>query len=280
MPLMSRGGRGVALVAVLWVVAALTLMVAGAIYGTRAEIRSVSSQRQILVGVARADGALALLLRQWRMPGAPQVQRAVRVPVGFDGVDMEVRAYPMTGFVDLNVATAALLAAVFEIGGGLDKGRATELAEAVVAARDQPEYKTAGRRFAAVEDLLQVPGVDYDFYQRVAELLTVDGLSGGRVNPLAAPLEVLTVLTGGDAAAAEKFAQAREGGEIDAQTWGMNPDFIDSTSSFRYLFVVSVPLPDGGVLRALRWVDLQPSTANGLPWTVFHAREVLAPLRP
>lgn len=280
MPLMSRGGRGVALVAVLWVVAALTLMVAGAIYGTRAEIRSVSSQRQILVGVARADGALALLLRQWRMPGAPQVQRAVRVPVGFDGVDMEVRAYPMTGFVDLNVATAALLAAVFEIGGGLDKGRATELAEAVVAARDQPEYKTAGRRFAAVEDLLQVPGVDYDFYQRVAELLTVDGLSGGRVNPLAAPLEVLTVLTGGDAAAAEKFAQAREEAEIDAQTLGMNPDFIDGTSSFRYLFVVSVPLPDGGVLRALRWVDLQPSTANGLPWTVFHAREVLAPLRP
>jgi general secretion pathway protein K len=270
----------VALVAVLWVVAALTLMVAGAIYGTRAEIRSVSGQRQIVVGAAQADGALALLLRQWRMPGEPQVQRAVRVPVGFDGVDMEVQAYPMTGFVDLNVAPTALLAAVFEIAGGLDKGRATALAEAVFEARDLPEYKAVGRRFAVVEDLLQVPGVDYDTYQRVADLLTVDGLSSGRVNPLAAPLEVLAVLTGGDGAAAEKFAQAREGAEIDAQTWGMNPDFIDRNSSSRYLFVVSVPLPDGGALRALRWVDLQPSTANGLPWTVFHAREVLAPLRP
>jgi len=279
-PAVPKGARGVALVAVLWVVAALTLMVAGVMHGTRAEVRAVSAQRQIVVGAAQADGALALVLRQWRLPGTPPVRSAVRLPVSFDGVDMEVQAYPLTGFVDPNTAQPALLAAVFEIAGQLDKARATELADAVFAARDQPEYKAAGRRFAAVEDLLQVPGIDYDIYRQVAGLLSVDDRSGGRVNPMAAPIEVLTVLTGGDVAAAETFAQAREVSDIDAQTWNMNPDFIGRNAGSRYLFVVSVPLADGGGLRALRWVDLQPSPANGLPWTVFHAREALEPPRP
>lgn len=271
--------RGVALVAVLWVVASLTIMVGGAIYGGRAETRAVTVDRQLARAAALADAVLAQTLQAWSRPGERRPTRASRQQLVFEGVDMEINAYPVSGLVDINSAPKSLLAALFAHGAGLAPDAATALAQAVEAAREQPEFKAQGYRFAAVEELLQVPGVSYDTYSAVVNMLTVGGAGGGRINPLAAPLDVLTVLAGGDAAVAQSYAQGRESSEAQAPAWSLNTPWTSTEVSNSYMFVVSVPQGDGIIVRVSRWVDLDAGRTEGLPWTVFHGREVVEATR-
>lgn len=271
--------RGVALVAVLWVVAALTIMVGGAIYGSRAETRAVTVDKQLARAAALADAVLAQTLQGWTRPGERRPIMATRLSLGFDGVDMVLTAYPMTGLVDINAAPEALLAAVFAHGGGLTPEAAASAAQAVEAARQQPEFKAQGYRFAALEELLQVPGIGYDTYRAVADLLTVGGAGGGRVNPMAAPLDVLRVLADGDSTVAQNYAQARELSEAQAPAWLLNAPWTSNEVSNRYMFVIVVPQGDGIIVRVSRWVDLDAGRTEGLPWTVFHGREVVEAAR-
>jgi general secretion pathway protein K len=275
----GKHNHGVALVAVLWVVAALTIMVGGAIYGSRAETRAVTVDRQLARSAALADAVMAQTLQGWTRPGERRPNGATRLMLGFDGVDMELTAYPMAGLVDINTAPEALLAAVFVHGAGLAPELATSAAQAVEAARQQPEFKAQGFRFSALEELLQVPGIGYDVYRAVADLLTVGGASGGRVNPKAAPLDVLRVLADGDAAAAQSYAQGREASDVQAQPWSLNAPWTSTEVSNRYMFVISVPQGDGIIVRVTRWVDLDAGRTEGLPWTVFHGREVVEAAR-
>lgn len=274
-----RSQQGVALVAVLWVVAALTIMVGGAMYGSRAETRAVTVERQLARSAALADAVLAQTLQRWVRPGERLPTGVVRQVLEFDGVEMEVTAYPMAGLVDINTAPEPLLAAVFTHGAGLAPEAATALAQAVEAARQLPEHKAAGYRFAALEELLQIPGIDYDSYRAVADLLTVGGASGGRVNPMAAPQAVLRVLADGDAAVAQTYAEGREASVLEVQPWSLNAPWTSSEVSNRYMFVVLVPQGDGIIVRVSRWVDLDAGRTEGLPWTVFHAREVVEAAR-
>jgi general secretion pathway protein K len=271
--------RGVALVAVLWVVAALTIMVGGAIYGGRAETRAVTVDRQLARAAALADAVIAQTLQAWGRPGERRPTGAMRLQLAFDGVDMELNAYPASGLVDINSAPEPLLAAVFVHGAALAPDAAKALAQAVEAARQQTEFKAQGYRFAALEELLQVPGLSYDTYRAVVHMLTVGGGGGGRVNPLAAPLDVLTVLAEGDAAVAQQFAQARESSGAQAPAWSLNAPWTSTEVSNRYMFVVSVPQGDGIIVRVSRWVDLDAGRTEGLPWTVFHGREVVEAVR-
>lgn len=275
----QRHATGVALVAVLWVVAALTIMVGGAIYGSRTEIRAVTVDRQLARASALADAALAQTLQAWMRPGERRPDGATRLVVGFDDVEMELLAYPLTGLVEINTAPEALLAAVFTHGAGLSPPEATALAQAVEAARQLPEFKALGHRFAAVEELLQIPGFSYDIYQAVAGLLSVDSAGGGRVNPLAAPLDVLRVLADGDGAVAQTYMEGREAPGAAPPAWELNAPWTSTSVANRYMFVISVPLGDGMIARVSRWVDLDAGRLEGLPWTVFHGREVVAAAR-
>lgn len=275
----QRKGAGVALVAVLWVVAALTIMVGGALYGSRTEMRAVTTDRQLARAAALADAALAQTLQAWMRPGERRPEGASRLVVGFDGVDMELQAYPLTGLVEINSAPEALLAAVFVHAAGLPPSEAAALAQAVEAARQLPEFKALGHRFAAVEELLQIPGFSYDIYQAVAGLLSVDSAGGGRVNPLAAPLDVLRVLADGDSAVAQTYTEGREAPGAAPPAWQLNAPWTSTAVANRYMFVISVPVGDGMIVQASRWVDLDAGRPEGLPWTVFHGREVVAAAR-
>ena len=105
------------------------------------------------------------------------------------------------------------------------------------------------------------------------------GASGGRVNPMAAPLDVLRVLADGDVATAQSYAQGREASDAQAQPWLLNAPWTSNEVSNRYIFVISVPQGDGIIVRVTRWVDLDAGRTEGLPWTVFHGREVVEAAR-
>lgn len=205
--------RGAALLLVLWLVALLTALVGGFALAARME----HLQGQVLArGVVAAEAARAGIeygvvrvqeedpRLRWVADGRPY-----RWVFG-DAVD-EVRITDEQGKVDLNLAQADLLAALFR-QFGTDPEQAQHLAGAVIDWRDgdvltQPggggedaDYAAAGlpygskdEPFESVAELQQVLGMPKGLYARVAPFVTV---FSGRANPdpAFAPAEVLRAM--------------------------------------------------------------------------------------
>jgi general secretion pathway protein K len=206
------------------------------------------------------------------------VARLERVPVAFGGQGIEVEVMPLNGLIDLNRAPTSLLAVLFEVAGQLEPQRASGLARAVATARIPVPGTAAGPRFEAVEDLLQLPGVDYDLYARLTRLVTTDSAGSGRVNAMAAPAEVLRVLSQGDAGLAERIAASRDAGNAGVDTTALPAAFLDNAAATRFRLVARVALGDGRRLASMRLVDMGRVGRDGVPWRVFHAEEQFEPM--
>lgn len=269
--------RGMALIAVLWVVAALSILVTGFSRVAKDEIGIVASVRQGVVAQATGDAVIALAL--WEISGTEvPVARVRHADIAYRGVTVPVSVMPLNGLIDINTAPLALLARLYE-AGGLSAEAAQALAQTTVEVRTKPGPTNQPQRFEANEDLLQVPGVDYDLYARLSPLLTVYALaSGGRVNPLAAPLDVLTVLANGNLAVAGRIAQERDQGAEGVDTTSLEASFVSVSPTRRYRVSALVPLPDGAEMRISRTVDLGFSSRDGLPWRTLHTERSFEPM--
>lgn len=272
-----RGSQhGVALVAVLWIVAALGILVTGMVQAQRDEIRLVSSARQAVQGSALGSAAIQQVLQQLAARTEP-LTRLSRIEVSFAGQAIAVEVMPLNGLVDLNRASEPLLAALFRVAGKLAPEQAEALAKALVAARIPGPLTQRGPRFEAVEDLLQLPGVDFGLYARLSPLVTTDAMGGGRVNAMAAPEDVLLVLSDGDVARAARIAADRDGGGTGVDTTDLPPQFIDTAVTTRFRLVAHVPLPDGRRLLSSRWVVTGKASPDGVSWRIFQAEDRFAP---
>lgn len=211
---MSRmHSRGAALLLVLWLIALLTALVGGFALAARMEhLQGQVLARGVIADEAARAGIEYGLVRvqeedprlRWVADGRPY-----RWAFG-DAVD-EVRITDEQGKVDLNLAQADLLAALFR-QFGTDPEQAQHLAGAVIDWRDgdvltQPgggaedgDYAAAGlpygskdEPFESVAELQQVLGMPKALYARVAPFLTV---FSGRANPdpAFAPAEVLRAM--------------------------------------------------------------------------------------
>lgn len=275
---------GMALIAVLWIVAALSIMVTGLTATVRQQIRVAGAQRDQVTGQALGEAAIALALQEMQANRQPQ-QGMVAAVVPYAGVDIEVEAAPLSGLISLNGASVDLLAAMLNVAGGLDKGRAEALAATLVKWRDgypdldltdSASARTMPRRFEAPEDLLLVPGVNYDLYARVAPLVSADLRGIDRVNPRAAPLGVLAVLAEGDEARATRYLRQRENnptGGADAS--GFPPAFVGGGGGDLYRLRARVPLETGKML--LLTCDVALRASGTAPWRILHTdRQIVA----
>jgi general secretion pathway protein K len=268
---------GMALIAVLWMVAALAILVTGFSRLARDEVGLVSSLRQGVIAQAAGDAAIALALQELASSPSP-ISRTVHAEVPYRGVLMAVTVMPLNGLIDINSATIPLLARLYEVAGGLSADASQALAQSTVELRTKVGPTNQAERFEAVEDLLRVPGMDYDLYARLSPLLTVYVRAGGRVNPMAAPLGVLTVLTNGDVAGASRILQSRESGAEGTDTTSLDPSYTAVSSVRRYRVEAIVPLADGVQMRVARVVDLGRSSRDGLPWRTLHTERSFEPL--
>ena len=271
-----RRHGGVALVAVLWIVAALSILVTGMVQAQRDEIRLVSSARQTVQGSALGNAAIQLVLQQIAARAEP-VTRLSRIETSYGGLSIPVEVMPLNGLIDLNRASEPLLVALFTVAGKLSPDRAGALAKALVAARIPGPLTQRGPRFEAIEDLLQLPGVDFGLYARLSPLVTTDAMGGGRVNAMAAPEGVLLVLSDGDAARAARIAANRDGGGAGVDTTDLPSQYIDTVATTRFRLVAQVPLPDGRRLLSSRMVETGKATPDGVPWRIFHAEDRFEP---
>lgn len=257
-----------ALVAVLWIVAALSVLVTGVVQAQRAELRLAGAARASLLGDAAGQAAIYLVLQRLG-GGAPHVDRLTRTVVRYGEQDLTVEVRPLTGLVDLNLAPAPLLAAFFARVGGADDGRASAIADALVARRSA--NGGASGLLSAPEELLSVPGVDYELFARIAGFVTTDSRGGGRINPLAAPIEVLSFLAPGNAALARRIADERDAGAVAIDTTRLEGAFIDATVSSRTRFTAHVPMPDGARVLVVRDIDTSAAAGAAAPWQTLRA---------
>lgn len=262
--------QGIALIAVLWIVAALSIIVTGVVHTVRSEVRLVGAARQTVEAVALGEAAIALTLQNMAARAALPT-KWLTVDAAYEGRNMVVEIVPMNGLIDINKASPALLASLYAVAGAIDAKPATALAEATVQVRSERDARGREQGFEAVQDLLRVPGVDYDLYARLSRLITAEAQGSGKINPQAAPVEVLAVLAQGNTALASALAVKRSSGAADIDTTALSGEFIDTTTSLRYKLLAYVALPDGARVVVSRSVDLRPDPRVGLPWRIFNA---------
>lgn len=266
----QTGQRGVALIAVLWLVAAMGIIVTGVVQAVKGELRTVGLQRQAVVANARADAAILLALQQLHIqqkePG-PAMQTMV---VQFEKQDSAVTVTPLNGRIDINHAPVALLVGMYRHAGGLSADAAQALAQATLDTRQTKTAKGQAQGFDASEDLLQVPGVTYDLYAKLADLVTADIKQGsGRVNPLAAPVGVLQILTGGDVARATALLASRDANPSGMDTTFFQTEHIEMASSRSLRLQVQINLPDAQSVQRAWHVSWAADPRSGLPWRVM-----------
>ena len=272
-----------ALIAVLWIVAALSVMVIGLSGSVRQQIRIAGAQRDQVSGQAVAEAAMALAL-QTMAASQERAAGVVNVQVSYGGQTIDLDIAPLDGLISLNGANVPLLAALLQTGGGLDTGRAQALAAEIVAWRDtRPEVdptspgaaSVQARRFEAPEDLLLVPGIDYTLYARIAPLVTAELSGGGQVNPLAAPPGVLAVLAHGDAARVATYLRQRSSGQPGADASGLRSDLIGGSGTDLYRLQARVPLDAGKILLLTRDVALGAMYAPTAPWRILRTDRLI-----
>lgn len=267
---------GLALVAVLWTVAALTIVVSSISYAVRQELRAVSSTRDAVVGDAMGQAAVHLVLQDLASR-IDKPQRLMSIETTYRDVVMPVRVQPLNGLIDLNNAPEGLLVLLFRHGGGLERPQAEALAAATLRFRSVKDSRGRDVGFEAPEDLLQVPGVDYPLYARLASLVTADLRGSGRVNALAATAEVLVVLANGDVARATAIAADRDNGRHGVDTTALTSAYVETIANTqRFRLEARVPLASGSWLLVARTVDFA-AAANGVPWRILHTEHRFEP---
>ena len=269
----SLRDRGMTLVIVLWVVAALTILVAGLVRAQHSELRLASAARSQLVAVASGRAAIQRAVQE--MAGSPQpVARLTRRPAREAGLEIELEVMPLVGLVDLNSAPEVLLQMLLQQAGGLAEAPARAVVGAVMSRR---QAAGGAARFDATEELLALPGVDHDLFARIAPLMTTDSAGGGRVNPLAAPYPVLLVLASGNADLAQRIAGERDAGSVVIDTTRLESAFIDANVSSRYRITAHVLAADGLRWAVVQEVELRQGDPGGPPWQTLRTASRRSP---
>jgi general secretion pathway protein K len=262
--------QGLALIAVLWLVAAMGLIITGVVKSVKTETRSSGQQRQSLQAQTRADAVLLLALQNLYFQDNPLRQATQSASFVFAGQAIQVELNALNGLIDINNAPAPLLAQLYAVAAGLPNDTAQVLAQATVQTRETSNAKGIQAKFDATEDLLQVPGLTYDLYAKIRDLVTADLKGGsGRVNPMAAPVSVLQVLTGGDTGRAAALYANRNVPLTGMDTTFLNPAFIDSSISSSLRLQAFVPMGNGiSLVRSWDVLSMQ-DRRTGLPWRVL-----------
>ena len=262
--------QGIALIAVLWIVAALSIIVTGVVHSVRSEVRLINHTRQAIEGLALGEAAIALVLQDISVR-AQRPTQLMQIDVTHLGHAMQVQVIPLSGLIDINSAPEPLLTSLYTVTGAKDVATAATLAQATLQVRGERDARGREKGFEATQDLLRVPGFDFDLYARLSPLITAEAQGGGgRINPQAAPVEVLGFLAQGNLALAGDLATKRASGATDMDTTKLNASFIGNLTSSRYQLQARIPLADGIQVVVSHSVEVRSDSRSGLPWRIFH----------
>lgn len=274
--------RGMALVAVMWMVAALSLLAMSLANSSRGEVRSAQSARAFAEAAAWGDAAIQLAVRELRFSDET-IERRTALVYTISERPITVRVTPAGGLINLNAADESLLRDLFLYGAEVDADMAETLAQRVIDWRDPDDaaqplgaeddayeaagvaFRARGGPFDAPADLLQVLGVSFDIYDKIRPFVATQA-DGAGVDPLAAPLGVLVILAHGNVEAARAFAEARDAMQPAIDTSAFTQEHILSSSGSLYFLEAFYPAEGGRLLARARWVDVAREGPLALPW--------------
>jgi len=268
--------RGVALLAVLWLVAALSVMLGGLQQVVRGEIRFASQARYGVISNSLGDAAIRLTLQELAAEKNKPIQAIRTKPLSIFGAVVTVTITPLNGLIDLNNASPNLLADALEYLGLISKPEAQRLALTIVETREAKTPDGYAMKFHAIEDLLKVPGVTYDVYAKIKSCLTTDLLGSGRINPLGASLDTLVVLTQGNRARAQQLFKSRRSNPESMDTTTLTAEHIQTGATSNLMLSAITTLPDNTHLMRTWRVNIAAPT-YGLPWRVLGIDSSVAP---
>lgn len=267
---------GIALLAVLWLVAALSIMVSGLLHAVRSETSIAGQYRDAVLHEALADASIRLVLQELIANKTRSVKSIQNKTIAIFGADIHIQVIPLNGQVDLNNASQELLADTFQYGGGMTKEKAQQMATIATDARDTKAPDGTPVRFHALADLLRLDGIDYNVYAKMRNLLTVDLVGTGRVNPLAASLGTLLILAKGDQARAQQLLESRLSTPESMDTTSLSAASIDMSPT-SFVAIRATTMQRNSVSFERTWsVDIA-SPAYGLPWRLLGVDQGLAP---
>lgn len=271
---------GVALVVVMWLVAALSLLASGLVATTRADVRATQVLKQFATHAALGDAAIRLAASQLKL--VPLVDHPAVFRFVVEDYEMEVQVLPASAFVNLNGASLELLRDTLLYGAGLAEDQAQMLAERIVDWRDPDEdplpsgaelsayeasqspFRPRNGPFESVDDLIQVLGMNLDLHDKLRGLFTTQGGAQG-VDPRFAPPAVLHVLAAGSAGPVAQIMSARRAQDPLSDMTGLTQQHLAQGASGPYRFVATHRMEQSELMRA-RWIELSSSKPE-MPWT-------------
>ncbi|HTP84775.1 MAG TPA: hypothetical protein VMQ11_17610 [Alphaproteobacteria bacterium] len=282
-----RGERGIALVAVLWILVLLATLVLGFVVEARTGLRIVHNDSETAEARAIADAGVTLAIlgvfdptprSQWRGDGSVHALR-------YAGGTIQARVEDEDGKLDANMAPVTTLRSLFQTLGAVDPDRIAAAIDARRrAVRAAADPSVTGRppppAFTVLDDLRGLPGMTSELYQRLPDFVTV--YSGqGSADPQTAPAEVLMSLPEVSPAQVQAYLAARvqPNGAPALQTGQQ----LLASSALRVFTIVSQARTPHGTTFTRRAVV----TLTGVPdapyrflaWHEGH-RETLAELSP
>jgi general secretion pathway protein K len=289
----ARNQRGVALVLVLWVLLLVTISTGA--YTLMARMDQLEAHTVLSSTRARfaAEAGMNLAVLSLRDPDELTRMVADGRPyfMDYQGIVVEVRVTDERGKLDINAASEQTLADLFS-GHGLELANAELLAAAVKDWTDADDTQRANgaeldayeserlgvgpanRNFIMIEELLQVLGMPWELFTRMAPGLTVFAQSG-LPDPAYAPVEALLALPDMTEEEALNFVEARHSEESLGQVGAVLPSGQVAMARGRgltYSILAKATLPNGVWDQVEATIRLGGGP-DGLPYRVLRWRE-------
>jgi len=287
--------RGSVAILALWAMAIIAALLAAAGATTRSE--ALIARNMIAASGARhaaeAGTQLGLerLLRRHAAGGAVFDGTPERWQDGSIRVDIAV--FDETGKIDINVAPVELLAGLF-LAVGEPRETALLLACDVLDRRGEigpgcpePVFAAPPRphRFAAPEELAQLPGFDASLYDKIADYVTT-ATGASAIAPLVAPRPVLLAVPGATPTLVDAFLQSRRDAGAMELPAGTGPiPFLMASPGRDFTISAIATTGDGARYRAdlqVRLTDLANRPYEVIAWRappVDRGKAAMAPPR-
>jgi type II secretory pathway component PulK len=259
----------VALAIVLWFIAGMSLLVAGLVYNARLDTRMTQVHVSRAKAVAAGDGAIRLMMAELVNEGLSADGDSL-LPIqqyNLGGLPVEVRLLPVDGLLNLNSVDRETMAALFALAAGMGSGEALSLAENVIKWRNPSRAKgksvMSRRKFAAVEDLLQVEGVTRSHFDALRDYLSAGSAGRGGTDWAIAGELLQQVLQQVDPERAET-AEIRRARAAKRKAGGEKSKYSGARS-----FRADARVTYGGrTWLRRRWLKLERARNSALPWRV------------
>lgn len=220
-----RHERGLALVVVLWVIAALALIAGAMLSASMTSARIDHNSWTQLEVRTEADSAVQEAILSLFDPGHPTRLDGRERQLSSHGVSIALSIQDQGGLIDINRAGPGLLRMLFR-ANGVEADTADKLVDRIIDWRSppgtrhlngassadygdsEPSSRPRNAPFQSLDELRLVLGMTPEIYERVAPALTVDSLRSD-FDLRVAPREVLRIIPGMNPARIESAMTAR-----------------------------------------------------------------------